>query len=330
MLFTQFEFLFVFLPLTLLTYLLLARCVDHAGPAIVWLSIASLVFYAQWDVDFVPVIVVSIACNYLFGGLIARAPARSNARILLFAPAIAANVAALAYYKYANFGINTLNAIAGTNFHGLQVALPLGISFFTFTQIAYLADVYRGYPSEGDPAKYLLFVAYFPHLIAGPILHHKEMIPQFAAMHRAISARNWALGTTIFAIGLVKKMVLADTFAFFANPVFDAAVRGPVSQFDAWIGALGYSLQIYFDFSGYSDMAIGLSLLFGIKLPFNFDAPYKSHSIVEFWRRWHITLSRFFRDYLYIPLGGNRRGPRRRHLNLMITMLLAACGTGRG
>jgi alginate O-acetyltransferase complex protein AlgI len=209
--------------------------------------------------------------------------------------------------------------------------LPLGISFFTFTQIAYLVDVYGGYPNERSFTKYALFVTYFPHLIAGPILHHREMMHQFGSKaSRAISAQNIAIGLTILSIGLVKKSLIADGFALIANPVFQTAARANLHVLDAWAGALAYSLQIYFDFSGYSDMAIGLSLTFGIRLPFNFDAPYKSRSIVEFWRRWHISLSRFLRDYLYIPLGGNRQGEIRRNLNLATAMLLGGLWHGAG
>jgi alginate O-acetyltransferase complex protein AlgI len=332
MLFTQFEFIFVFLPVTFAGYFLIARFFEATTVRLVWLAAASLVFYGNWDVNFLPVIALSIIGNYTMGLLIA-AQAEAKRKTRLFAVAVAANLAALAFYKYTNFGIEVLDTITRhkLSLAPMAITLPLGISFFTFTQIAYLADVYAGHPIERSFIKYALFVSYFPHLVAGPILHHREMMPQFGSeQSRSISATRIALGLTIFAIGLFKKSVVADGFALVANPVFQIAKQYHPHAIDAWSGALAYSLQIYFDFSGYSDMAIGLSLLFGIKLPFNFDAPYKSRSIIEFWRRWHITLSRFLRDYLYIPLGGNRKGERRRQFNLAATMILGGLWHGAG
>ncbi|WP_316204926.1 MBOAT family protein [Bradyrhizobium sp. SZCCHNS3004] len=329
MLFTQFEFLFLFLPATLAGYFLLARFVEAPVARLSWLALASLTFYGYWDVHFVPIIVVSIVFNYAMGLLIAQQ--KGKPRGWLFAVAIAANLGALAFYKYTNFGIQIFNAITASKHPALAIVLPLGISFFTFTQIAYLADVYGGYPHEGSFVKYGLFVTYFPHLIAGPILHHREMMPQFGSDEsRRISAEKIAIGLTILTIGLFKKSFIADSFGLMASPVFQAANSNHLQMADAWGGALAYSLQIYFDFSGYSDMAIGISTMFGIRLPFNFDSPYKSQSIIEFWRRWHISLSRFLRDYLYIPLGGNRHGEQRRYWNLFLTMLLGGLWHGAG
>ncbi len=316
MLFTQFEFLFVFLPIAFAGYFFIAYLVDAPSARLSWLAAASLVFYSYWDVRFVPIIVISILFNYGMGLLIARLSGRV-ARGWVFAAAVAGNLLALGFFKYTNFAVQIINAMTAGQHPQLAIVLPLGISFFTFTQIAYLADVYGGYPTERSFVKYALFVTYFPHLIAGPILHHREMMPQFGSRaSRTMSAENVALGVTILTIGLFKKSLIADGFALIANPVFQTATGSHLHIMDAWAGALAYSLQIYFDFSGYSDMAIGLSLLFGIRLPFNFDAPYKSRSIVEFWRRWHISLSRFLRDYLYVPLGGNRRGDMHRNINL--------------
>ncbi len=213
----------------------------------------------------------------------------------------------------------------------VNVVLPLGISFFTFQQIAYLVDVMRGARVERDIVSYTLFVSFFPHLIAGPLVHHAEMIPQFKRGRTSRSAALAARGTAIFTAGLFKKVVIADNLAQFVSPVFahlDAG--GGVSTSWAWLSTLAYTLQIYFDFSGYSDMAIGLALLFGIRLPVNFRSPYKAASIIDFWRRWHITLSRFLRDYLYIPLGGNRLGRKRRYINLLLTMLLGGLWHGAG
>jgi alginate O-acetyltransferase complex protein AlgI len=331
MLFTQFEFIFIYLPVVLAGYFLISRLVAHPLARLVWLAVASLAFYSYWDYHFVPIIAASILFNYCLGIIVGAHPVGSRSRVITFAIAVVANLAALAFYKYANFGIDTINALAGKTIPAANIVLPLGISFFTFTQIAYLADVYKGYASERGFTKYVLFVTYFPHLIAGPILHHREMMPQFGSdASSRFSPERTALGLTIFGIGLFKKSVIADGFALIANPVFSSAAKGAITTMDAWGGALAYSLQIYFDFSGYCDMAIGLSLMFGILLPFNFDSPYKARSIVDFWRRWHITLSRFLRDYLYIPLGGNRSGPIRQNTNLLATMLLGGLWHGAG
>ena len=313
MLFTQPEFILVFLPGTLVGYFLLRTLFRDSIFPLIWLAAASLIFYSQWNIDFLPIIAVSIIVNYSFGLALHRMPERAAARTVTFVVAIAANLTALAFFKYSNFAIAVVNNTFAMSAQPLSIELPLGISFFTFTQIAYLADVYRRGAFEPSPVKYTLFLSYFPHLIAGPILHHSEMMPQFGAVGaNRFSPERMALGITLFAIGLFKKVAIADSFALIANPVFKAAAAGGVVPMDAWGGALGYSLQIYFDFSGYCDMALGLSLMFGIVLPLNFDAPYKAHSIAEFWRRWHIMLSRFLRDYLYIPLGGNRAGAARR------------------
>jgi alginate O-acetyltransferase complex protein AlgI len=244
--------------------------------------------------------------------------------------AVLCNLAAIGFYKYANFGLEIWGELGGKPVKPLAILLPLGISFFTFTQIAYLADVAGGRAYERNFVKYFLFVTYFPHLIAGPIMHHREMMPQFGAAERRLTSLRLAVGVSVFAIGLFKKAVIADYLATIVNPVFAAAAKGTVQHYDAWGGALAYALQIYFDFSGYCDMAIGVSFLFGIVLPFNFDAPYKAASISEFWHRWHITLSRFLRDYVYIPLGGNRHGELRRTANIAATMLIGGLWHGAG
>lgn len=245
---------------------------------------------------------------------------------------VVSNLALLCYYKYANFFVDNLNILAGTSVQLETIVLPLAISFFTFQQIAYLVDTWRGYTREYGFLHYALFVTFFPQLVAGPIVHHKEMLPQFLrdTLYRLRSI-NLAVGITIFTIGLFKKAVIADGIALYANPVFDASAAGaPLTLFEAWGGALSYTFQIYFDFSGYSDMAIGVARMFGVRLPLNFNSPYKATSIVHFWRRWHITLSRFLRDYVYISLGGNRKGELRRLVNLFITMLLGGIWHGAG
>ena len=246
--------------------------------------------------------------------------------------AIAVNLIFLIYFKYANFFVDNLNALTGSAWTLANVVLPLGISFFTFTQIAFLVDTYQGKVKEFNFVHYALFVTYFPHLIAGPVLHHAEMMPQFA--RRSVCRINWdnvAVGLSIFVLGLAKKVLLVDSVADFSTPVFEAVKAGGEPMLiEAWVGALAYTLQLYFDFSAYSDMAIGLSLMFNVRLPLNFNSPYKATSIIEFWRCWHMTLSRFLRDYLYIPLGGSRLGTSRRYVNLMLTMLLGGLWHGAG
>ncbi len=327
MLFNSYSFLLAFLPVTVLGYFLIGRMGKGAGAA--WLAACSLFFYAWWDYRYLALLLISICGNYIAGNYISRQAGSAKGRLaLLFA--VTANLLLLGYYKYADFFLSSANAVFGANWPALEIILPIGISFFTFTQIAYLADSYAGKVKEYRFAYYVLFVTYFPHLIAGPVLHHKEMMPQFDEdRNYQAHASNFAVGLTIFAIGLAKKVLIADNLAGYAAPLFSPHSANP-SLFLAWGGALAYTFQLYFDFSGYSDMAIGLSRLFGIRLPLNFNSPYKSQNIAEFWRRWHMTLSRFLRDYLYIPLGGNRNGSFQRQSNLMITMLLGGLWHGAG
>lgn len=326
MLFNSYEFIFLYLPVTFLGFFFIARH-SHRG-AVLWLAIASLLFYSWWSPKFVFLLLASILFNFTMGYLIDQTkPLKKAQSILVFS--IAADLLLLGVFKYANFFIETAHS-AGFQWNSLNIVLPLGISFFTFTQIAYLIDVYRGTAHDYNFIHYLLFVTWFPHLIAGPVLHHKQMMPQFktAATYRP-NIQSLSVGLTFFSLGLFKKVLLADQFALFANPAFEVAQQGNQLMFsEAWIGALAYTLQLYFDFSGYSDMAVGLSAMFNIRLPFNFDSPYKAASLIDFWRRWHMTLSSFLRDYLYIPLGGNRKGLFRRHFNLMVTMLLGGLWHG--
>lgn len=327
MLFNSYEFIFLYLPIVLGGFFLLARV--STAIAATWLAVASLFFYGWWNPKFVALLLGSIVCNYLAGYLLANSTGRRQRAVLI--AAVAGNLALLAVFKYANFFISTVNS-AGASFGLLDLVLPLGISFFTFTQIAFLVDAYRGIAREYRFVHYLLFVTWFPHLIAGPVLHHKQMMPQFSLpdTYRP-NAESIAVGLIVFSIGLVKKVLLADQFALYANPFFDSASTGLQPDLaHAWAGALAYTLQLYFDFSGYSDMAIGLSRMFNVKLPLNFDSPYRAASIIDFWRRWHMTLSAFLRDYLYVPLGGNRKGPMRRQINLLTTMLLGGLWHGAG
>jgi alginate O-acetyltransferase complex protein AlgI len=333
MLFNSYLFIFLFLPLTLVGSHVLAR--RHPGrPVLAWLVLASLIFYGWWSPPLVLMLLASITFNYAIGAVLSQRDAVPPARRkLLLWSGIGGNLVLLGQCKYANFFIAITNDLTGAAIPPGPLLLPLAISFFTFQQIAYLVDVHRGATHSADPLRYGLFVTFFPQLIAGPIVHHREMLPQFA--ERGIGrlrAANLAVGSTIFLIGLVKKVVVADGIAALANPVFDAALAadGAPGFADAWGGALAYTFQLYFDFSGYSDMAIGLAAMFGLRIPINFNSPYKAASIVDFWRRWHVTLSRFLRDYLYIPLGGNRHGRVRRHVNLLLTMLLGGLWHGAG
>lgn len=332
MLFNSNEFIFLFLPLTLLVFFGLGRFSRQLAAA--WLAAASLFFYGWWNPAFVALLAVSIGFNYAVG--VALAHEFDSQHVvrkqwtLFFG--VAANLLLLGYFKYFNFFVDSLNAALGSNYSIDSKILPLGISFFTFTQIAFLVDASRGLAREFNFIHYVLFVTYFPHLIAGPVLHHKEMMPQFAKpeIYR-LNYQSLAIGLSIFFIGLFKKVMLADEMIEYVKPVFDAAAHGRTVSFkESWGAAFSYTLQLYFDFSGYSDMAIGISRMFGVKLPLNFNSPYKAVNIIEFWRRWHMTLSRFLRDYLYIPLGGNRKGPIRRYVNLLLTMLLGGLWHGAG
>lgn len=324
MLFNSTVFLFLFFPVTVFVFFTLGRA-KFPRSAAATLFLASLVFYG-WDDPWrlVPLILVSITFNYAVGRLLTQ---HHRQRDLVIG--VVGNLGLLAYFKYAGFLTGNLAAL-GLPVPVVAVALPIGISFFTFTQIAFLADAYRGEAQEYSPIHYGLFVSYFPHLVAGPILHHKEMMPQFA---RAQTSRFSAAGTIVglcwFSAGLFKKVILADGIEPTATAAFHAVDQGiALGMAQAWQGAFAYSLQLYFDFSGYSDMAIGLALMFGIVFPFNFNSPYKATSLIDFWRRWHMTLSRFLRDYLYIPLGGNRKGPARRYINLLVTMVLGGLWHG--
>jgi D-alanyl-lipoteichoic acid acyltransferase DltB (MBOAT superfamily) len=328
MLFNSYAFMFFFLPATLALYFALGRLERHAATA--FLAAASLFFYGWWNPRYLVLLGLSILFNFAVGRAIARSPSTGLARRHLLIVGIIVNLGVLFWFKYADFVLGTFGSLLGGNIPVLGIVLPIGISFFTFTQIAFLVDTARGGGEPYDFTRYVVFVTFFPHLLAGPLFHHKEMMPQFGAPDAARpKAENFSVGLTIFVIGLVKKVVLADGMESFATPVFEAAAAGgSPGLVEAWGGALAYTFQLYYDFSGYSDMAIGAARCFGILLPLNFHSPYKSPNIIEFWRRWHMTLSRFLRDYLYIPLGGNRFGTGRRYLNLFLTMLLGGLWHG--
>lgn len=330
MLFNSLIFLLAFAPVTFGVFFALGRANAGARAITLWLALTSLVFYAWWLPKHTLVLLASIVLNYLVGRWIvhAGAPKSLPARRVL-ALAVVCNLAALGYYKYAGFFVATATTLLGQDWQVPAIVLPLGISFFTFTQLAYLVDTYQGKVKESEFLRYLLFVTYFPHLVAGPVIHHKDVMPQFerADVGRWCSA-NVAAGAAFFMLGLFKKVFIADSLVPYVGPVFDGGAAPQLLH--AWGAALAYSFQLYFDFSGYSDMAIGLSLALNVRLPYNFNSPYKALSIADFWKRWHISLSTFLRDYLYIPLGGNRCGGARRYANLLLTMLIGGMWHGAG
>lgn len=332
MLFNSYEFLFFFLPATIAVFLTLSGY-RYFKAAAAWLALASIFFYGYWSPRYVILLMASIALNFAAGHAISRYRRgfRPELAQRILVAALAANLGALGYFKYANFFVNSINSAANTNIDLAQIVLPIGISFFTFTQIAFLIDTFRGKVSESRFVPYVLFVTFFPHLIAGPVLHHAEMMPQFARDETyRFRLGNFLVGVAFFSIGLFKKVILADGIQPFVGPVFEADPSFALTAIEAWGGVLAYTLQLYFDFSGYSDMAIGLSKMINVDLPLNFNSPYKAVNISDFWRRWHMTLSRFLRDYLYISLGGNRKGPFRRYVNLLTTMVLGGLWHGAG
>ncbi|KRW60869.1 MBOAT family O-acyltransferase [Pseudomonas sp. TTU2014-080ASC] len=331
MLFSTSEFIYVFLPIALIGYFLLAKSGRPWLPRL-WLAAASLFFYGFWEPKYLLLIAVSIAVNYVLGTWISRlvladGPSRRSRLLLLIG--IVLNVGALIYFKYTDFLITTFNSLTASDLNTLNLLLPLGISFFTFTQIAYLVDCSRTGVKDYSVVNYTLFVTFFPHLIAGPIVHHKALMPQFSGSAQLrFNLDNFSLGLFIFAIGLIKKVLIADNLGQWANAGY--ASEQPLTAIEAWATSLFYSFQLYFDFSGYSDMAIGLSLMFNIRLPFNFNSPYQAQNIQDFWRRWHITLSSWLRDYVYIPLGGKRATLPRVYFNLFATFVIGGIWHGAG
>ena len=331
MLFNSAEFIFIFFPAVTAGYFLLGRYADRIW-CMAWIIIASLFFYAWWNPAYLPIIVVSIVLNFAVARAIARIAEPNRGKRLLIA-GVAFNLMALAYFKYTGFVVQNINVAFGLDLAVPMIGLPLGISFFTFQQISFLVDAYRRVAilATASFLEYATMVSFFPHLIAGPIVLYRELYPQFgdASTYR-FHWRNLAIGLTIFMIGLFKKVGIADAIAPVAEEVFSVAKFGVPSFVNSWLGLFSFTLQIYFDFSGYSDMAIGLAWILGIRLPVNFNSPYRSANIVDFWRRWHISLSRFLRDYLYVPLGGNRLGYPRQLLNLFVVMVLGGLWHGAG
>lgn len=331
MLFSSHAFVLFFLPAIIGGFYLFYARGASASSLVTILLFGSSLFYLMGVGSQVYVVVVSIAVNYLVGAVVARS-LRAKTKKTWLILGVSFNVGMLAIYKYLGFFVRELQGLLPYELPEISIALPLAISFFTFQQIAYLVDVYRG-GAIGDFRRYALFVLFFPQLIAGPIVHFRDVVRQFKWPN--FREDKWridlGLGLSIFSLGLAKKVLIADEYSVYADTVFDSASAGMVPNLiESWVGVLAYTFQIYFDFSGYSDMATGLARLFGVTLTVNFFSPYRSRNISEFWRRWNITLSSFLRDYLYIPLGGNRRGPTRTLFNLVITMLIAGIWHGAG
>lgn len=323
MVFSSYVFILAFLPVVLLGYFLLSHLKNGIYQRL-FLIAASLFFYGYYNVWYLLLIVASIAFNYLFARLIGRFPGKKAKTFLILG--ILFNVLLLGYFKYFDFFVENVNRITGANFALRHIVLPLGISFFTFQQLSFLVSVYRGEEEVGRLRDYCLFVTFFPQLVAGPIVLYSEMIPQFREeKRRYFQPESFAKGLYLFAFGLFKKAVLADTLAFLADNAFAIEAPGMAAS---WAAAICFSLQIFFDFSGYSDMAVGIGKMFNIDLPFNFLSPYRSESVSEFWRRWHVTLGRALKTFVYVPLGGNRRGKVRTSANLFLTFLISGIWHG--
>jgi D-alanyl-lipoteichoic acid acyltransferase DltB (MBOAT superfamily) len=318
----------VFIIVVVLVFLFLEERLPWAKRA--FLLLVSYGFYAWWRADFILLVVGSTIVNYAVGGEITRRHALSRPTRALLVAGLVFNLGLIGLFKYAGLFVMSADGLLGLDYPIPHLFLPLAISFFTFEQISYLVDAADGKAKRYSFLDYALFVSYFPHLIAGPIVRYNDLIPQFSSSRtREERDRDLSLGVTLFTLGLAKKTLIAESLAPFSDVVFAAARQGlAVSAVDAWLGTLFFAFQIYFDFSAYTDMALGSSCMLGIRLPFNFNSPYKAASIIDFWRRWHVSLSAFLRDYLYFALGGNRKGPALRYINLMITMLLGGLWHG--
>lgn len=333
MFFNSLPFIFVFLPLVLVGYFSFQKYRVYGQ---VLLAFTSLIFYFLLIPKYLPLLLISILFNYTIGSLMIRVRDRNQSSVelsplsYLLIIGLLGDLGLLGYYKYSNFFIANLDKFFNFSIPSLDIILPLGISFFTFTQIAFLVDTYKGKVRSISLITYAQFVTFFPHLIAGPIYHHADIIPQFENLEkRKPNWKNFNLGFFFFFFGLAKKVIIADTLATIATPFFIGVLNGGTPLlFESWIGVLAYTCQIYFDFSGYCDMAVGIALLFNIRFPVNFFSPYQVTSVIDFWRCWNITLSNFLRDYIYIPLGGNRYGVPAELRNLMITMLVGGLWHG--
>lgn len=328
MLFNSFEFIFLFLPITLILYFVLNNYgKDKLAKG--WLVIASLYFYAYFNYSYLVLIISSILVNYFLGDLLHSEKRSELQRKLILVIGIGFNLGALGYFKYYDFFVENINVILKINIGLLKLMLPLGISFFTFQQLSFVVDSYKKKSLKYDFLSYCLFVTFFPQLIAGPIVFPTEMLPQFEdKKNKTINYENMNRGLYLFSIGLAKKVLIADSIAPFADAGFDKMTN--LTFIEAWLTSISYTMQLYFDFSGYCDMAMGIALMFNIVLPLNFNSPYKSTNIQEFWKRWHMTLGRFLTNYLYIPLGGNRKGETKTLRNLLVVFLASGIWHGAG
>ncbi len=329
MLFNSQQFILLFLPITLLVFLLISSRGGRT-PALLWLVLASLFFYGWWNPDYVPLLAGSVLVNFLLARIMVHARRRSWQRFALLTLGVVFNLSLLGYFKYAGFLLDNIGGIAEAGFTLAATTLPLAISFYTFQQISYLVDVWRNRGREYDLLRYAAYVTFFPQLIAGPIVRHHELIPQFELdpLRQGLWERV-GRGAVLFAIGLVKKVLIADYLTEIVDPAYTAAAAdGGLTFATAWVAAFAFSWQIYFDFSGYSDMAIGLALMFGYRLPVNFNAPYRAASLQEFWQRWNITLSRFLRDYLFVPLARSRHLVHPGVVAVLVTMFLGGLWHG--
>jgi alginate O-acetyltransferase complex protein AlgI len=328
MLFNSLTFIFLFMPITVVAYFMSGRLGFRKFSLGVIIA-SSFIFYGWWEPKYLWIILISILFNYAVFLLLTQISFISRRRFYVLTTGVIVNLAILGYFKYAGFLTREINSFGSFDIDVVNVLLPIGLSFFTFQQIAFLVDARRGFIKDCSLLDYSVFVLFFPQLIAGPIVHHREMMPQFQKSNGKFKVSNFNIGFSLFCIGLFKKVVLADNIALFSSPVFAISAQGvEVTLIEGWIAALGYTFQIYFDFSGYSDMAMGLARIFGVQLVINFHSPYKSNSIIEFWKRWHISLSRFLRDYVYIPLGGNRKGLKFTYFNIFIVMVLGGIWHG--
>lgn len=330
MLFDSYLFLFLFLPIALLGYYLIGK-LKNTRIAIIWLIIVSLFFYGYTSPIYLVLLIGSILFNYTIGLKLAEVSSIKR-RKLFMSFGVAVNILLLCYFKYADFFISNIDVLFHINFHLYTIMMPLAISFYTLTQIAYLVDIYRGEVYEHGLWEYFLFVTFFPKLLSGPIVRLNEVMPQLTKEYKpCLSSPNMAIGLTTVFLGLFKKVILADHLRAIVNPIFDTASHGTgISFINSWVGALAYAFQLYFDFSGYCDIAVGLGLIFCIRLPLNFYSPYKAKNIIDFWHRWHMTFFRFIRDFIYIPLGGNRRGFLRQAACLLVAMMIAGFWHGAG
>lgn len=328
MIFSSFEFIFIFLPATLAGYFLFGKKSIHS--ANIFLLFASFFFYGWWDLRYIPLLMFSILWNYFAGLLIGKFAEKTISQKVILILAVTLNVVLLGYFKYTDFFIKTANRALHTDWNLKHIVLPLGISFYTFQAISYIVDVYLGKTKkEKNIINLALYISLFPQLIAGPIVDHKSMIPQFADKDRhKFNPTNFSAGITLFALAVFKKIVIADSLSPVVADIFGRI--SSLTMLEAWCGVICYTFQLYFDFSAYSEMAIGLGKMLNIDFPTNFESPYQATSMIDFWRRWHITLGTWIRNYIYIPLGGNRKGQRRKLINLFVAMTICGFWHGAG